>query len=710
MITSREGGRGDDSRRPAPLTGRHDVTAAAFDTTAALIIALDRSGRIMRFNAACERLTGLREADVLGELLWPLVLDDSESVRAQAGYAQIAPDLPLGRYENYWIGLAGERHYISWSTTFLLDDDGQIELVVSTGLDITREREIRLEREESEARFRALFEQSADGVVLADPHDREVPWRVVDCNAAFAHMNGYQRDELIGQTLDILHEDDVLARRGDEFLARIRDVGAPARSGGMHRRRDGSLFPIETASSLLTLGGRELVLGVDRDVSERHRTEAQLIAMNARLTHEAHHDTLTGLPNRTLLLDRLELELARANRSNRAFAVMFIDLDDFKRVNDSLGHDAGDELLREASRRLQATLRPSDTVARLGGDEFVVLVPDILSAHHAARVAHRLRVALGAPVALGGVELTVQSSVGISLSPQDGVLAADLMRHADLAMYAMKRSGKNGVQFYDPAMNAEAQARLRLETRLRLAISEETLSVHYQPQVDVATGTLVGLEALVRWIDVELGVVSPAEFIPVAEDTGMIVALGSWVLDEACRQAAEWQLGVPMAVNVSPHQLIRADFVDVVRGVLRRHALAPHLLKLEITERLSLGDPGRAAQHLAGVERLGVRLSLDDFGSGQSALASLMALPLHEVKLDRTLLAGVTDDPQSWQVVAALLALARGLNLPVVVEGVETGAQLDALRALGYCSVQGYFTGRPQAPAALAAILGHAAS
>ncbi|WP_322474971.1 putative bifunctional diguanylate cyclase/phosphodiesterase [Deinococcus sp. AB2017081] len=710
MTPSRAAGRGDTARARARVVGRHDVTAAAFDTTAALIIALDRSGRIMRFNAACERLTGLQEADVLGELLWPLVLDEAESARAQAGYAQISPDRAPGRYENTWLDQHGERRFIAWSTAFLLDDGGQIELVVSTGLDITREREIRLEREESEARFRALFEQSADGVVLADPHDREVPWRVVDCNAAFAHMNGYQREELIGQSLDVLHEDDLLARRGDEFLARIRQVGAPARSGGMHRRRDGSVFPIETASSVLSLGGRELVLGVDRDVSERHRTEAQLIAMNARLTHEAHHDTLTGLPNRTLLLDRLELERARADRSGRAFAVMFIDLDDFKRVNDSLGHDAGDDLLREASRRLQATLRPTDTVARLGGDEFVVLVPDVLSAHHAARVAHRLRVALGAPVARGGVELTVQSSVGISLSPQDGVLAADLMRHADMAMYAMKRSGKNGVQFYDPAMNAEAQARLRLETRLRLAISEETLGIHYQPQVDVATGALVGLEALVRWTDTDLGVVSPAEFIPVAEDTGMIVALGSWVLDEACRQAAEWQLDVPMAVNVSPHQLIRADFVDVVRAALRRHALAPHLLKLEITERLSLGDPGRAAQHLAGIERLGVRLSLDDFGSGQSALASLMALPLHEVKLDRTLLVGVTADPQSWQVVAALLALARGLNLPVVVEGVETAAQLDALRTMGCGSVQGYFTGRPQRPSELRGIVGHAAS
>nr|WP_229753098.1 EAL domain-containing protein [Deinococcus aerophilus] len=262
----------------------------------------------------------------------------------------------------------------------------------------------------------------------------------------------------------------------------------------------------------------------------------------------------------------------------------------------------------------------------------------------------------------------------------------------------MKKQGKNAVRFFAPNMDAAARARLRLETRLGTAIAAQALSLHFQPQVDVVGGRLVGVEALARWTDAELGAVGPAEFIPVAEATGMIVPLGAWVLDEACRQAAEWRLDVPVAVNVSPAQLIREDFVDVVAATLARHAVRPERLKLELTERLTVQDPGRAAQQLTRLRALGVILSLDDFGAGTSAVASLLTLPLQEVKLDRSLLAGVTEDPSSWQVLRALLALARSLNLPVVVEGVETPGQLAALRALGCAAVQGFLTGRPAAP------------
>ena len=574
--------------------------------------------------------------------------------------------------------------------------DGEIELVVATGLDVTNERRMRLELEESETRFRALFERSGDGVVLIDPHDPEVPWRIVECNDAFARMNGYERHELIGRTVDVLHEHNLMARDGDRLLQWIRDQGEEARGEGTHRRRDGTVFPVESSSSVIVLGGHELVLGLDRDITERKRAEAQLHALNTQLAHEAHHDVLTGLPNRLMLMNRLGQDLARTARTGTQLAVMFVDLDDFKRVNDTLGHAAGDELLGEVSRRLTGIMRPSDTVARVGGDEFVVVVPDLHSAHHAARVARRVQEAVQIPVFVGGMSVTVGCSVGISVCPQDGVTASDLLRHADLAMYEIKKEGKNAVRFFAPAMDAAARTRLRLETRLRAAIAEETLSVHYQPQVDVRSGELVGLEALARWTDVDLGVVGPDEFIPVAEDTGLIVPLGAWVLDEACRQAAEWALTVPVAVNVSPAQLMRLDFPATVRDILRRHGLAPERLKLELTERLTVRDPALAARQLTQLRALGVLLSLDDFGSGQSAVASLMTLPLQEMKLDRGLLAGVTEDPATWQVMGALVALARGLNIPVVVEGVETDVQLKALQALGCTTVQEYLTGRPE--------------
>ena len=680
----------------------HRVTAAAFDTTAALIVVLDRAGKIMRFNAACERLSGHREVDVVGQLLWPLVLDASEAVRSAWLYTQLQPGVPLVKYENHWLTASGERRYLTWATTYLLDDQGEIDLVVATGLDVTEERQTRLEREESEARFRTLFERSGDGVVLIDPHDPLIPWRIVDCNAAFARMNGYAREALIGRSIDLLHEDQLMAREGNRLLEWVRSQGEEAHGEGAHRHQDGSVFPIESSSSVITLSGRELVLGIDRDISERKRTEAKLRALNEQLAHDAHHDALTGLPNRAMLMDRLAVELVRAQRSGTAVAVMFVDLDDFKRVNDTLGHAAGDELLREVAERLRLTLRPSDTVARVGGDEFVVLVPEVRDMHHAARVAQRLQDALTLPVVLRDLAITVGCSVGISLSPQDGTEVDDLLRHADLAMYEIKNGSKNAVRFFEPVMNAASQVRLQMEARLRQAIAAKNLTLQYQPQVDLESGRLVGLEALARWTDADLGVVSPGEFIPIAEDTGLIVALGTWVLDEACRQAAEWSLNVPISVNISPTQLLRPEFVDTVEATLKRHCLSPRYLKLELTERLSLRDPELAAQHLLGLRALGVTLSLDDFGAGQSAFASLLSLPLQELKLDRSLLARVTEDPASWQVLGALLALARGLNLPVVVEGVETPAQLNVLRALGCETVQGYLTGRPEEPAVMA--------
>ncbi|MFB9990503.1 putative bifunctional diguanylate cyclase/phosphodiesterase [Deinococcus oregonensis] len=693
------------SEAPVPIGAvhtRHDVTAAAFDISAALIVVLDRAGRIMRFNAACERLTGHCEADIVGQVLWPLVLDAAEAARSTVIFAQLTPDHEIGSYENYWMTPRGERRYITWATTYLLDAAGEIELVVATGLDVTEERHIRLERQESEARFRALFERSGDGVVLIDPHDPVIPWRIVDCNAAFARMNGYASEALIGQSIDLLHEDQLMEREGSRLLEWIRGHEEEARGEGTHRHQNGSVFPIESSSSLILLGGQELVLGIDRDISERKRTEAELRALNGQLAHAAHHDLLTGLPNRALLMERLSLELVRAQRNGTQVAVMFVDLDDFKRVNDTLGHAAGDELLREVAGRMRCTLRPTDTVARVGGDEFVVVLPEVNSVHHAARVAKRLQDALMLPVMLGDVSITVGCSVGISLSTQDGTGVDELLGHADLAMYAIKKEGKNAVRFFEPIMDADVQTRLRLETRLREAVAHNRLTLQYQPQVDVQTGELVGLEALARWTDEELGVVSPCEFIAVAEDTGLIVPLGTWVLNEACRQAAEWSLKVPVAVNISPVQMLRPDFVAVVAATLKQHAMVPRLLKLEMTERLGVRDPDLAAQQLGCLRALGVTLSLDDFGAGQSTFASLTTLPLQEVKLDRSLLAGITEDPASWQMLETLLTLARGLKLAVVVEGVETSGQLRVLRTLGCATVQGYLMGRPAEPAVMA--------
>lgn len=677
------------------------------DTAAALVVVLDPAGRVVYLNAACERLVGFTLDEVRGQVLWPFVLLPDEQQGVEAVFARlVAGDFPT-RHENHWQTRSGEQQLIMWTNTALLSADGAVEFVVGTGVNVTAERRAEQARAHSEARFRALFDNFPDGVVLIDPHDPAVPWRIVDCNDAFCRMNGYGREQLLGQSIDLLHDTALMAGHGPRLLEWIRQE-RHALGEGLHRRQDGSTFPIETSSSLVELDGLELVLGMDRDVSERKRTEQKLQELRDRLDYEARHDSLTGLPNRALLADRLELELARATRSGQGVAVMFIDLDDFKRVNDTLGHAAGDRLLREVARRLRAAVRPGDTVARMSGDEFVVVVPELQGEHPAARVARRLQRALALPFDLGGQSVTLRCSVGISLRPQDGAQVDQLLQQADMAMYRAKAAGKNDLCFFSPAMNLEALERQRIETRLRQALDSNGFHLHYQPQFEILSGRLVGLEALLRWTDAELGSVSPARFIPVAEDSGLIVPLGAWVLDEACRQVAAWGLEVPVAVNVSPTQLMRGDFTETVRAALQSHGLRGSALKLELTERLVVRDPGLAGRRLARLQGLGVQLSMDDFGAGESAISSLLALPVDELKLDRSLMAGLGHTPESQRVVGALLALARGLNLPVVAEGVETPEQLAALRSLGCAAVQGYLTGRPAAPAALAALLGAA--
>jgi len=683
---------------------RNNLDRAILNTTANLIVVLDPAGRVVRFNAACQRLTGRSWAEVEGQVLWPFVLPAKTIPGVEAAFRTLGPSGVSAEYENQWLDAQGELRLIRWSNSNLTGADGDLQLIVATGVDVTVERRAEQARMESEARFQALFEGSADGVVLIDPHDHEVPWRIVDCNDAFCHMNGYTREALIGESIDLLHDNEMMRRDGPRYLEWIRSTGN-AWGEGAHRRRDGSSFPIESASSLVALDGHELILGLDRDISERKQAEANLQALTDRLQYEAHHDPLTGLPNRTLLMDRLNHALARGARTRQSLAVVFLDLDGFKRINDTLGHDAGDEMLREVAMRLQATLRPSDTVARLGGDEFVVLLTDLSSPTDAARTARRLQTVINRPIDLSGQRVTVQASLGISVAPQDGKDAGLLLRQADLAMYQAKREGKNDLRFFAPELNAVAMDRLDLELRLKAALDTGALELHYQPQFSVQSGELVGMEALLRWFDPERGPVSPDRIIPIAEDTGLIVPLGAWVLETACRQAAAWGFKVPVAVNVSPAQLIRSDFVETVRQSLARHRMPGSALKLEITERLAVRDPVLAARHLGEVRQLGVRWSLDDLGAGHSGIASLLHWPLDELKIDRSVIMGLGHDDKVQRGIAALLALARGLELPVVVEGVETPLQLDILRVLGCETVQGYLMGRPSSPEAWVGLL-----
>ncbi|MDA0234985.1 MAG: EAL domain-containing protein, partial [Proteobacteria bacterium] len=434
--------------------------------------------------------------------------------------------------------------------------------------------------------------------------------------------------------------------------------------------------------------------GVARDISERKRAE-EIISF------QAYHDQLTHLPNRVLFKDRLELAIAQAQRRTGALAVMFIDIDRFKLVNDTFGHAEGDLLLRAIASRLSATLRRGDTLARLGGDEFTVLLPDINQPEDAEVIARKVLDALATPVRLSQGEFRATVSVGIALFPRDGTTAEDLTRHADAAMYQVKRSGKNAFRFFDPELNTRHRDRIALENDLRGAVARGELDLHYQPQVSLATRGIVGLEALLRWNHPGLGAIPPATFIQVAEEVGLISEISNWVLETACAQLARWQaegVGAPrVSINLSACDFQRGDVVGRIRACLDRHGVAPSCLEVEITEGLMMDDTADIAAKVRALREAGISVAIDDFGTGYSALAYLQRFPVSTLKIDRSFVRDL-EGPMTNPIISAITGIARGFDLDLVAEGVENLEQADALRALGCEVMQGYLFARP-APA-----------
>ncbi|MEO5685766.1 MAG: EAL domain-containing protein [Burkholderiaceae bacterium] len=446
--------------------------------------------------------------------------------------------------------------------------------------------------------------------------------------------------------------------------------------------------------------------GVIQDVTERK-------AQEARIEHLAYHDSLTGLPNRAMLMDRLGQALSQAQRLDQQVAVLFIDLDRFKLVNDSLGHPVGDQLLQEIARRLRATLRDNDTVARVGGDEFQVVVGNVAGATDAARIAEKLMRTLGEPFTLEGQELHVTASLGVSLFPRDGASGELLLKYADTALYEAKGEGRNAYRFFSPEMNAQAHGRLRLENDLRRAVERHELELHYQPQLDLATGEVCAVEALVRWRHPVRGLVLPNAFIPMAEETGLVLGIGEWVLNEACVQVAQWQRDgladnlspLRVAVNISARQLQRPGLDGAVRRALALSGLAANCLELEITESSVMLDPQHAQSVLQSLRELGVLLSIDDFGTGYSSLAYLKRLPLDRLKIDRSFIGGIPADSDDAAIVETIIVMTHKLGLRVIAEGVETLEQRLQLVRQGCDEMQGFLLAHPVPAAELPALL-----
>ncbi|HJW25390.1 MAG TPA: EAL domain-containing protein [Rhodocyclaceae bacterium] len=543
-----------------------------------------------------------------------------------------------------------------------------------------------------------VFAHSPAGIVIADDEHR-----ILSVNPAFTAMTGLEPFEIVGHTVSSLP-----SATTDETWAQLTTCLAQRGnwSGEMEAHRK-SGEPFIAGITVSRVGDPEQdqtthYIWMFADVTERKRAEE-------RVRHMAQTDPLTGLPNRLALLMRLAQTLPESRRYNRNVAVMFIDLDRFKIINDTLGHQVGDELLREVASRLACTVRESDTVSRLGGDEFVVVLPEITSATDCAIVAGKIITALSAPIRVEGHELHTSPSIGISIFPIDGPDGDTILKNADTAMYHAKAAGRNNYQFYADEMNQVATQRLDLESKLRQALTRNELALAYQPQFDAKTRRITGVEALLRWYHPVDGVISPVKFIPIAEETGLIIAIGDWVLHNACREIKRWiDAGLPplrVAVNVSARQLRRRDFCETVAGALAESGLSPELLELEITESSVMENPEEAIGILQVLRRMGVTLAIDDFGTGYSSLAYLKLFPIDHLKIDRSFVADIEHDLNDRAIAFGTIALARSLGLNVIAEGVETEDQLELLRTNDCDEVQGYLLSPPLTGASAFAFL-----
>ena len=533
-----------------------------------------------------------------------------------------------------------------------------------------------------------VFENNSEAIMVTNAN-RDI----VMINSAFEAMTGYSEAEVIGKRPGILssgkHDSDFYA----EFYRSLNETGL-WRGEIWNKRKNGQIYPEWLSVSTLKDETNTLThyVAVFSDITQRKYKEE-------RIQYLANYDILTDLPNRYLLADRMEYGIDFAQRHNLKLAVLFIDLDHFKNVNDSIGHDVGDELLKTVARRLKESLRRSDTIARHGGDEFVVLLGEMESENQVTDIVEKIMESLSTPLNVGQYHLAVSASIGISVYPADGVTAVQLLRNADLAMYRAKQSGRNRFQYYEEEMNAIALKRLKLESELRIAISKQQLALYYQPKVNIGSGRVVGMETLLRWLHPELGSVPPAEFIPVAEDCGLINEIGEWVIREAAQQLAAWQAAgyslVPIAVNLSARQLGQKNLVERIKGIIDQAGIPSGLIELELTES-SLFDLGSTAMEVFyQLASAGYSLSLDDFGTGYSSLSRLKLLPVKALKIDRSFVHDIVNDENDRSIIKATVVLAHAMGMKVIAEGVESEAQLDFIRDSGCEEYQGYLFSKP---------------
>jgi len=799
----------------AALCVARDYAEQLLSVSGAMFLVLDPDGRIARINPAGCAILGGVETDIVGQDWFERFLPERVRADVKAYFRQLlaGENASSPTYANPVLTFAGEERHLHWHNAPLHDAGGRITGVLSSGLDISGQRQAEAALTESEARNRAILDTAVDGILVVD----EVS-RVAYANPATCLLTGYGREELQGRPLADLMPERFRSQH-DAAFERYLHTGHPTMPwrnlAFVLQHRDGHEIPVEVSIGERGGAGQRLFIGILRDVSARRAAEerlrqsakvfesttdgvmitdaaANLLAVNrafsgitgyteaealgrnprllksgrhdesfyqavwrdigqtgswrgeiwnrrkngeiypqwltissvtdaageltnyvgvfsdisqikqseAKLEHLAHYDPLTGLPNRLLFGARLEHAIQRAERDGALLTLLYIDLDRFKTVNDGLGHPAGDRMLQEVAQRLSHCVRAEDTVARLGGDEFVIVLEGLADTLLATAMADKLIAAMTRPFHLDGQQVFIGASIGISTYPADGTDTTTLLKNADAAMYRSKEGGRNTYRFYNAEMTRSARDRLILEANMRQAIVQQEFVLHYQPQVDVASGEIVGVEALVRWDHPNSGLIAPLRFIPLAEETGLIIPLGEWVLFAACTQARVWHehAGMPritLAVNLSPRQFRQEKLAEHVRAVLDATGLPPALLELEITESALMENAEQAIVTLRALKELGIRISMDDFGTGYSSLAQLKHFPIDKLKIDQSFMRGIPHDQSDMEIAATIVAMARNLHLKVLAEGVETEAQLAFLQIHGCDAYQGYLCSRP---------------
>jgi diguanylate cyclase (GGDEF)-like protein/PAS domain S-box-containing protein len=665
-----------EARNTMDIFSREEL-AAILDGMQDTYYRTDKDGILVYLSRSLKQLLGYEPVELLGSKLSDLYVESEGREKFLLAF-----QAAKGNIEAYEAPLNHKDGHIVWVSTnahSYFDSDGETLGIEGTTRDVTQ---LILQQQEL-TRLKSTLDETLDFVFMFEPDTLKFFY----LNEGAIKQVGYSSDELLQMT-----PVDIKPNYNDEqFHAVIQPLLDGSKDSltfeTVHRHKDGSDYPVEIFLQYIK-PKNELprFVAIVRDLSER--IEAQ-----EKLLYQAHHDFLTSLPNRFLFIDRLEHALSRRHSGGK-LAVLFLDLDRFKVINDTLGHASGDKVLQMLGERMNACLRKGDTLARLSGDEFSVMVEDVESTEMVVSVARQILDDLAKPFVVDSHELFITASIGISLSPNDGEDSLTLLKHADIAMYRAKDLGSNTYQFYSPDMSSKAFGRLSLETSLRYALERDQFKLFYQPQVDVVTGKMIGVEALLRWDHPDMGLVAPNDFISILEETGLIVPVGEWVLYTACTQAKVWQekynAALRMSVNLSARQFNDTELISMVEYCLQRTALPAATLELEITESIIMQDKKWIGKSFQKLDDMGVRFAIDDFGTGYSSLSYLKRFPIDTIKIDRSFVRDITSDADDAAIVSAIIAMASSLKMEVVAEGVETNGQLSFIKAHNCSFMQGF--------------------